>query len=973
MASIQSVIDLIFNGVDNASGTIKGISGNLGALDQAAQGIAAPFASLADSLLKAEAAVLALGAAVGILAIRETVKFQDSLYLVDKQLQGSGVALDDAREKIEALGLQYGINANEIAASMAGFLAGGNDFKQSAILVETALQFMIAGEIEATKATDILTASLAGWRIPTAEAAAGAQKVGDILNKLADISQSRLLEPIADAFTRVAPAAYTAGLTMEETGAIVARLVDVFQSGEIAGSALSSGLSALSAPTAAATKAIEALGISVRDQNGDLRSSGDILKDLAANWGTLTAAQQAEAAAIIFGKEQADKFKVVLGDWAKIQDYLNQTLDETTGAVGSLARETEAKLKLISSAVATANESWRQFLENLGAKITTGGALQDLIKDFGSLGIAFKDVVNQGGFDPLVELLQSQFGDISNLIESIAKNLPKAFKGLDWSGVTDSLKGLQGEVGGVFEAFFGEIDLTTVEGLKSALQTVIKTFEVLTIAVTGIVSEFKPLAAFFGDLIRGFNDLDKSSQLDFGKFLGAMKLVVDAGTGLGLALIAIGRAGLDMAGTIDTAFGVVKVAVNGVQTAYLAVVEDILKVKKAILESKIEDLGPNAEGSARWEEYQKQLAAVQIELDRVTKELNRNKGELDEGVGMITGNTAALDKNKEQLDKNEAALIKIREANKKQGDQTRENTVALQDWSDGLRQEAELLEKNKNHYADSTKKLMDWSDGLKDAKQATIAWGDAITGLPPIKPPEGVEKIEGVFTAAGKAAGDYAQSMEGISTSYSQIGSGTVKATGAFAAVADKTQDAKDQLDALTQSGKLTVEQLIEITANANEFKLKMEEIASNERIKKIEAAVELNVAGLEADVKRVQSLFASIDTTINSTGDLLGSLFGNLVDTDSRWKELEIQEQIDLENKRRQEALDIQKKLAEAEIARIEAQTRSLNRGDALIKITGDGLETELEAFMWKILSKIRVRANAEFADYLLGLGVTA
>jgi len=125
--------------------------------------------------------------------------------------------------------------------------------------------------------------------------------------------------------------------------------------------------------------------------------------------------------------------------------------------------------------------------------------------------------------------------------------------------------------------------------------------------------------------------------------------------------------------------------------------------------------------------------------------------------------------------------------------------------------------------------------------------------------------------------------------------------------------------------------------------------------------------------MERVKAAFASIDSTIQSTGDLLGSLFGNLVDTDDRWKQLDIQEQIDLENQRRQEALDIQKKLAEAEIARIEAQTQSLNRGDALITITGDGLETELEAFMWKILSKIRVRANAEFADYLLGLGVTA
>jgi succinate dehydrogenase/fumarate reductase flavoprotein subunit len=152
-----------------------------------------------------------------------------------------------------------------------------------------------------------------------------------------------------------------------------------------------------------------------------------------------------------------------------------------------------------------------------------------------------------------------------------------------------------------------------------------------------------------------------------------------------------------------------------------------------------------------------------------------------------------------------------------------------------------------------------------------------------------------------------------------------------------------------------------------------MEEIASNERIKTIEAFVSLNIAGLEADMERVKATFASLDTTISSTGDLLGSLFGNLADTENRWKEIAIEEQIDLENKRRQDALDLQKRLTEAEIARIEAQTRQLERGDPWIKIDGTGLEPQLEAFMWEILKAIRTQVNAEFAEFLLGTGAPA
>jgi hypothetical protein len=132
---------------------------------------------------------------------------------------------------------------------------------------------------------------------------------------------------------------------------------------------------------------------------------------------------------------------------------------------------------------------------------------------------------------------------------------------------------------------------------------------------------------------------------------------------------------------------------------------------------------------------------------------------------------------------------------------------------------------------------------------------------------------------------------------------------------------------------------------------------------------VDFKSANVEADAKRVVAAFESIDATVQSTGDLIGSLFESLIGTEDIFKASFIRDQIEIENKRRQEALDIQRKLAEAEVARIEAQTRALERGDAIIRIDGTNLEPQLNAFMWEILKAIRVRVNAEFSDYLLGL----
>lgn len=203
-----------------------------------------------------------------------------------------------------------------------------------------------------------------------------------------------------------------------------------------------------------------------------------------------------------------------------------------------------------------------------------------------------------------------------------------------------------------------------------------------------------------------------------------------------------------------------------------------------------------------------------------------------------------------------------------------------------------------------------------------------------------------------------------------------------FARATDLVTAAQDKLagalpaagDAAKQSAK-AVEDSAKAARDAEkaarDYALEMEKLASNERIKLIEARVALNVAQVEADTERIKAAFESIDNTITSTGETLGDLFGlfkNYSDLD--WAAIRaIEQQIDLENKRRQEALDIQKRLIEAQIEQLRAQTRALESDDALIQVDGSGLQPHLEAFMWEILKSIQTRVNQDGLQLLLGL----
>jgi len=152
---------------------------------------------------------------------------------------------------------------------------------------------------------------------------------------------------------------------------------------------------------------------------------------------------------------------------------------------------------------------------------------------------------------------------------------------------------------------------------------------------------------------------------------------------------------------------------------------------------------------------------------------------------------------------------------------------------------------------------------------------------------------------------------------------------------------------------------------------LELEKLASNERIKNIEANVELNIAGLEADTKKAVAIIESLSVSIQSTGDLLGNLFGNLNEADSLSKRFLIEDQIKRENELRDRAFEKQDRLANQQIKLNQLRIESIRNGRGEITVTADGLEPELEAFMIQILKRVQVYATQQEREFLLGLGV--
>ena len=220
---------------------------------------------------------------------------------------------------------------------------------------------------------------------------------------------------------------------------------------------------------------------------------------------------------------------------------------------------------------------------------------------------------------------------------------------------------------------------------------------------------------------------------------------------------------------------------------------------------------------------------------------------------------------------------------------------------------------------------------------------------------EVIGQLSTAFTEGRLSANQYAEQVNLAKTRILELSDGF---TGS-------TKTAKAQEDQLKKNEAATKK----AEEETRKYALELEKLASNERIKNIEARVTLKVAELENDTKRVIAAFESIDNTVNSTGKSIGDLFGLFKDQNLTMSQLSlIRDQIDKENVRRDNALKLQGDLTRAQIDKMKAQTDAISKGDALIKIDGAGLQPHLEAFMWEILRTVQTRVNQDGLKLLLG-----
>lgn len=214
--------------------------------------------------------------------------------------------------------------------------------------------------------------------------------------------------------------------------------------------------------------------------------------------------------------------------------------------------------------------------------------------------------------------------------------------------------------------------------------------------------------------------------------------------------------------------------------------------------------------------------------------------------------------------------------------------------------------------------------------------------------------IEEAFNAGKLSADEYAAAINALDT----------KEQGLWAAMVVTTDATKKQADEL----KRTEEAARKAEEAAQKYAIEMEKIASNERIKLIEASINLEIAELEANAQVAEAIINSLAETYSAETQLISDLLGGLTENANTASDRIKIDFAKAAEERVEELHDAQMLMIDAQVAYLRAKTDQMAAGNPLITVQGDGLAPHLESIMWEIFRQVQIKMAYDGGDMLVG-----
>lgn len=291
-----------------------------------------------------------------------------------------------------------GKSAPEYASAVEQWATAGYNLKQSNYLAKRSVMGSFVGDVPVNDMVKYMAVPLNSYRKKHL-------KADDIINSMNQVSNKHAIEmdDLGQAYSKSAAVLASNGTSFHQlTGMITGAQEATRAGGEVIGRSIKAIALNFSKMNAGVTKTdqnrakfFKGLGVDLRDSNGKMKSTYQIMDQLAGKWKGLSKQQKQDAALYAAGKEHSAQFTGMLDNWNTVKDAAADSAGQVgLGKHGSAYQEFGKQKQSIQFQLQGLQNTWQAFLQNL-----TGGreGITQMISALNGLGqVAVKVSDNQG-------------------------------------------------------------------------------------------------------------------------------------------------------------------------------------------------------------------------------------------------------------------------------------------------------------------------------------------------------------------------------------------------------------------------------------------------------------------------------------------------------------------------------------------------------------------------------------------------
>lgn len=287
---------------------------------------------------------------------------------IEKVADASESEMNRFKDNVYGFATDVGKSADEYAGSVERWVTQGFTLAEGMEMARESTMGAFVGNIDEKDMVDYMSVPLVSYKDTALE-------VSDVLNAMNEVANNNAVEmrDLGEAYKKASNTASTAGTSFSElTGLIAGAQESTRFGGEMIGTSLrtidmnfAKIASEITGTDERKSNFFKSIGVDLKDSQGELRSTYDIIEDLKDVWGKLNSTDKSTASFYASGKRHSAVLQGIIGSWEDVEKATREAdgqlaiMDKETG---SAYEEFGKQKESVEYAIAELKNAWAEFI-----------------------------------------------------------------------------------------------------------------------------------------------------------------------------------------------------------------------------------------------------------------------------------------------------------------------------------------------------------------------------------------------------------------------------------------------------------------------------------------------------------------------------------------------------------------------------------------------------------------------------------